>query len=246
MHPDDRWPDYDLPFIRRRYNRVAGYFVFFEWLFLLPPGIRRKAVVGLELKRGDRVLEIGCGTGRNLPLLREAVGSEGQIIGVDLSEGMLAEAQSLCDRKKWNNIMLIRTDAADYTSPYSVDAVIFSLSYATMPHHHDVLRHAWKQLRPGGYLVIVDARVPPGLRGKLLFPFAVWIMKRTVLGNPYIRPWEELRELTGELEMREFLMSSYYICRGRKPPSNDAESAGEALSASTSTAASGQWKVPFL
>ena len=89
--------DYDLSFIRQRYNQIARFFVFFEWLFLLPPGIRRKAVDRLELKRGERVLEVGCGTGRNLALLREAVGPEGHVYGVDLSDGMLAEAQRLCD-----------------------------------------------------------------------------------------------------------------------------------------------------
>lgn len=216
MEPTTKWVDLDLSFIRRRYNRIAGFFVFFEWLFLLPPGIRRKAVRQLELKRGDRVLEIGCGTGRNLALLRDAVGSEGCIYGVDLSEGMLEKAETRCARRNWDNVRLVRSDAAEYTAPDPVDGVLFSLSYATLPHHREVLRHAWNQLRAGKYLVIMDAKVPPGLLGSLLLPYSVWIMKRTVLGNPFIRPWDELRELTGDFEMREMLWGCYYICRGRK------------------------------
>lgn len=212
-----QWIDFDLPFIRQRYNRIARFFVFFEWLFLLPPGIRRKAMNRLELKFGDRVLEVGCGTGRNLSLLCEAVGTAGHVYGVDLSEGMLAKAQELCVRQKRNNVTLIRSDAAEYNVPEPMDGVLFSLSYNTMPHHREVLRYAWEQLRPGGYLVIMDAKVPPGIRGKLLLPYSVWVMKRTVLGNPYIRPWEELGELTENFEMEEFLLGSYYICRGRKP-----------------------------
>jgi SAM-dependent methyltransferase len=43
----------------------------------------------LKLRKGDRVLEVGCGTGRNFPFPRDAVGSKGRIYGVDLSEGML-------------------------------------------------------------------------------------------------------------------------------------------------------------
>src|SRR3989454_3024718 len=87
------WIDYEPSFIRHRYNRIAGFFRLFELLFLLPPGIRRKAVRRLQLKPGDSVLEIGCGTGRNLPFLREAVGPEGHIFGVDLSEGMLSRSE---------------------------------------------------------------------------------------------------------------------------------------------------------
>src|SRR4030095_10850428 len=88
-----KWTDFDPSFIRHRYNRIASFFPFFEWLFLLPPGIRKKAVERLQLLPGNRVLEIGCGTGRNLKLLRQAVGPEGHVYGVDSSEGMLHTAK---------------------------------------------------------------------------------------------------------------------------------------------------------
>jgi hypothetical protein len=42
----------DKAFIRRRYDRIAGFFRLFEWLFLLPPGLRRTAVERLELSPG--------------------------------------------------------------------------------------------------------------------------------------------------------------------------------------------------
>jgi hypothetical protein len=55
-----QWIDFDIPFIRGRYNRVAKSFIFFEWLFLLPTVIRRKTVSRLELKSVDLVLVLGC------------------------------------------------------------------------------------------------------------------------------------------------------------------------------------------
>lgn len=216
MNSIAKWVDYDTPFVRQRYNRLARFFVFFEWLFLLPRSIRSKAVNRLELKSGSRVLEVGCGTGRNLAPLLEAVGAEGRVYGVDLSEGMLAEAKELCAKREWRNVELIRADAGDYVLPEAVDGVIFSLSYAVIPHHRNALRHAWKQLRQGGYLVIMDAKLPSGILGKLLYPFVMWASRLTVLGNPDVRPWDELRELTDEVDNEEAQFGTYYICRGRK------------------------------
>ncbi len=213
-----KWVDYDTPFVRQRYNRLAKFFGFFEWLFLLPPGIRSKAVSRLQLKSGSRVLEVGCGTGKNLAPLIEAIGAEGQVYGVDLSEGMLAEANQLCVQREWRNVKLMRADATDYVLPEAVDGAIFSLSYAVIPHHRDALRHAWKQLRPGGYLVIMDAKLPSGAAGKLLYPLVVWTSRLTVLGNPDVRPWDELRELADDVEYEEAQFGTYYICRARKQP----------------------------
>jgi SAM-dependent methyltransferase len=211
-----RWVNYDAPFVRRRYNRLARFFVFFEWLFLLPPGIRRKAVARMELGAGGRVLEVGCGTGRNLAPLVQAVGAGGQVYGVDLSDGMLAEARELCARSGWHNVTLIRADAAGYSLPEPVDGVIFSLSYAVIPRHREALRRAWEQLRPGGHLVIMDAKLPDGWAGKLLRPFVVWASRLTVLGNPDLRPWDDLRELTDRVDYEEAQFGTYYICRGRR------------------------------
>ena len=130
----------------------------------------------------------------------------------------MEKARDLRSKHRWENVTLIRSDAINYTVAEKVDAVLFSLSYATMPHHKEVLQHAWDQLEEGKNLVIMDARLPTGIPGKVLLPYSLWIMKRTVLGNPLIRPWDELSELTPEFTMEEFLFGTYYICRGRKQP----------------------------
>jgi ubiquinone/menaquinone biosynthesis C-methylase UbiE len=211
-----QWADYDLDFIRRRYDRIAGLIVPFEWLLFMPTAFRRIAVDRIGLQPGARVLEIGCGTGRNLPFLREAVGPNGQVYGVDFSPGMLARARGLVARGGWTNIHLTESDAADYRTPEPLDGVMFGLSYNTMPHHRVVLARALELLKPGGRLVIMDAKLPPGFGGKMVLPFSIWLMKWTVLGNPHIRPWEHLAPLVDGFEMEEFLFGSYYVCRGTK------------------------------
>ena len=113
--------------------------------------------------------------------------------------------------------MLIEANAANYASQELFDGVFFSFSYNVMPHHRSVLRQVWKQLRPGGRLVIMDARLPPGLFGKLIRPFATWLMKQTLLGNPLIRPWQYHAALVDDFQMEDFRFGSYYICCGTKP-----------------------------
>ena len=214
---DREWPIYDHDIICQRYNRIAAFTPFFEYAFFMPSGLRKRAVDQLKLRQGDRVLEVGCGTGRNFPFLRDPVGPEGRIYGVDLSEGMLRRARKLCHRRQWTNVVLIEADAANYASQELFDGVLFSFSYNVMPHHRSVLRQVWKLLRPGGRLVIMDARPPPGLFGKLILPFAIWLMKRTLLGNPLIRPWQYHAELVENFHMEDFRFRSYYICCGTKP-----------------------------
>jgi demethylmenaquinone methyltransferase/2-methoxy-6-polyprenyl-1,4-benzoquinol methylase len=211
------WSICNHDLICQRYNRIAALIPFFEYALFMPSGLRKRAVDQLKLRRGDRVLEVGCGTGRNFRFLRDAVGPEGGIYGIDLSEGMLRRARKLCQRRRWTNFVLIEADAADYANRELFDGVLFSFSYNVMPHHSSVLRQVWKQLRPGGRLVIVDARLPPGLLGKLIRPFAIWLMKHTLLGNPLIRPWQYHAALVDDFHMEDFRFSSYYISCGTKP-----------------------------
>jgi ubiquinone/menaquinone biosynthesis C-methylase UbiE len=219
------WVDCDYYTVRNRYDRIAKYIPLFDRVLFLPRDSRRNAVARLDLRPGDNVLDVGCGTGRSLRYLRQAVGPTGRVYGVDISRGMLRQARKGRAANRWDNVELSECDAAEFTAPTPLNGVLFSLSYNTMPHHRAVLRNAWDQLLPGGRLVIMDAKVPPGLSGKLVLPFSLWLMKHTMLGNPLIHPWEELAALTDDIEMTQRLLQSYYICCGVKPVSASSEAA---------------------
>ena len=207
---------YPSEFVRRRYDQLAPWYRVFEWILWLPRGIRRRAVRKLQLRPGDTVLEVGCGTGRNLPYLEATVGRTGHVFGVDLSEKMLSRARTLCERRGWTNVTLVRMDALDYRTPRSLDAVLFSLSYSVMENRKRILNHVWSQLRAGGRVVIVDGKTMPGIIGRLLHPLLVLEMKATVLGDPDHSASEDLGALTNDLHVEEALAGAYFICRGRK------------------------------
>src|SRR5215470_6264836 len=95
-----------------QYDRVAPFYRVLSPLFLINPLLRRRAVRAMALRPGDRVLEVGVGSGRNLPYLLDAVGPDGSVTGVDLSPGMLAEARKLLARRGAANVRLIEADAS--------------------------------------------------------------------------------------------------------------------------------------
>jgi len=225
-----QWVDCDRKTVRRRYDRLATLIPVFDRILFLPTDARKKAVDCLDLNDGDCVLDVGCGTGRSLGHLHDAVGPTGRVYGIDISPGMLRQAQKSCDANHWDNVALMESDAADFTAPAPLNGVLFSLSYTTMPDHRAVLRKAWEQLVPGGRLVIMDAKVPPGLSGKLVLPFGLWLMKHTMLGNPLIHPWEELAVLTEDWEMSQRRFNSYYVCCGIKRGGRASHAADRALS----------------
>ena len=210
---DKSWVDCDRATVKRRYDRLAKFIPLFDRLLFLPPGLRRSAVEHLRLHAGERALEIGCGTGIALAYLSDTVGPGGRAHGVDLSPGMLQRARTRCASERRRNVALYECDATDFVAPEPLDGVLFCL-----PHHRAVLRRAWKALRPGGRLVIMDGRLPSGRFAKWLLPFSVWLMKHTMLGNPLIQPWRELAALCDDVQMRKYLFGSYYICRAVKPP----------------------------
>jgi ubiquinone/menaquinone biosynthesis C-methylase UbiE len=207
-----QWVDCDRYTVSRRYDRLATYIPLFDRILFLPKDSRRKAVDRLGLRAGDRVLDVGCGTGRSLGYLHKAVGPTGRVYGIDISAGMLRKAQKSCDANGWDNVELMQCDAAAFTAPMPLDGVLFSLSYNAMPDHRAVLRRAWDQLVPGGRLVIMDAKVGRQIRVAVQSV----LMKHTMLGNPLIHPWEELASLTEHWDMSQQRFSSYYVCCGIK------------------------------
>ena len=92
---------------------------------------RMRAVQALGLRPGDSVVDIACGTGLNFSLIEQVIGPEGRIVGVDLTDAMLAQAQHRIETNGWSNISLVQADAAEFDFPTEVDAILstYALSH---------------------------------------------------------------------------------------------------------------------
>jgi demethylmenaquinone methyltransferase/2-methoxy-6-polyprenyl-1,4-benzoquinol methylase len=138
-----------------RYNLTANLYYLIglrEWHY------RQRAVDALQLKKGDVVVELGCGTGLNFPLLQRIIGPEGRIIGVDLTDRMLEQANKRVSRHGWNNVELVLADAASFAFPTGVNGILSTFALTLMTGYDRIIRTGRDSLAPGGRLAIRTIR----------------------------------------------------------------------------------------
>jgi ubiquinone/menaquinone biosynthesis C-methylase UbiE len=152
---------------RRSYDRMSS---FYDWMAgssewkLTQAGLKM-----LDPQEGQRILEIGCGTGRALKHLSNEVGAKGEAVGLDLSGGMLGVAAHRLSRNHmFNNYLLVQADGSNPPFPklfFDTIFMSFTLELFDTPELPDLLERCRRLLKPDGRLQVVSlARPhPPGL-----------------------------------------------------------------------------------
>lgn len=138
--------------------------------------VRERAADALALDPGDAVLDLGCGTGAAFPALREGVGPDGLVVGVDLTGPMLARARDRAAR--WDNVHVVRGDAAraPVVPVGAFDAVHAAFLTGLLDDPAGAVADWLDLLAPGGRLVLVDGTPNPdaGPLSRGLFRALVW------------------------------------------------------------------------
>jgi phosphatidylethanolamine/phosphatidyl-N-methylethanolamine N-methyltransferase len=133
----------------RRYARI------YDAVFgpVLQPG-RRALLEALKLKPGDRVLEVGVGTGLSLPLYPASV----RITGIDVSREMLEKARERVARRRLENVeALLEMDAEEMTLPSaSFDKVVAMYVVSVVARPARLLQELHRVCRPDGEIFIVN------------------------------------------------------------------------------------------
>ncbi len=182
---------------------------FREWTY------RKKAVKALNLQRGDTVVEIGCGTGLNFSLLRQTIGPEGKIIGVDLTDAMLAQARKRVEENGWSNVELINSDATSFQFPTGVDGIISTFAITLVPEFDKVIQNGCKALSPGKRWIVLDLKLPTN-RLSWLAPFFLFrpFGVRKELATRH--PWESINKYLKNTSLTELYMGFAYIAAGER------------------------------
>jgi S-adenosylmethionine-diacylgycerolhomoserine-N-methlytransferase len=190
--------------VRHIYDLTRKYFLFG----------RDHALEMLDPASASSILEIGCGTGRNLRKIAMSA-PQAKVHGIDISDEMLKSAK--CKTASLKNVRLRQADATrldlkQLFGKQGYDAVLMSYSLSMVPDWEMALANAIQAVAPGGRLVIVDFGRFEGY-GRL-GPMIV-----QALGNADAPPLPDLRgavtwAITGQVHLRASFGQSkggYYV-----------------------------------
>jgi demethylmenaquinone methyltransferase/2-methoxy-6-polyprenyl-1,4-benzoquinol methylase len=177
---------------------------------------RRAVVEALPLRRGQVVVDVGCGTGLCCGLLREQVGQEGEVVGIEESPEMAAVARENIAREGWDNVTVIQAPAEYAEIERAVDAALFCAVHDIL-QSSQALKNIVTTLRPGAWVAAGG--------GKWAAPMMVALNSMvSVLHAPYVRsfdgfdrPWQQLEQMVEDVQVRELAFGTGYVMSGRTP-----------------------------
>ena len=151
-------------YYRDEFGRLAGLYDFgvknaFRWIGG-EIGFRCGIVEAADVRPGQSVLDVACGTGTLLALLAACTGPDGRAVGIDMSEEMLEKGRN---KVKMSQVEFIHANAEDLPfEDESFDRVTASLAIHEMNRagRANALAEMHRVLKPGGFCVIADMRKP--------------------------------------------------------------------------------------
>jgi len=184
-------------FVTRVYEKLASSYDFIFGPSLHP--CRVQAILLLGIKPGDRVLEVGVGTGINAGLYPR----DCAVTGIDLSGSMLEKARDRVARKGVRNVRLLEMDAADLKfADETFDIVYAPYLISVVPDPVGVAREMRRVCRRGGRIVFLNHfRSPNPVLAwfeRVISPFTVHIGFKSDLDLPAFVAQAELRPLSIE------------------------------------------------
>lgn len=179
--------------------------------------IRTRTIARLQLRPGDVVLDVGCGTGLSLPLLQSEVGPTGQVFGFDQSPDMLTQARARIDAEGWRHVRVFESSAQTLQLPCPVDALLFHYTHDILRSHKAVAQLlAWA--KPNARVAIAGIKYFPAW----LAPLNLWVYLKNYGYNgapgDLWSPWDRIAPHLDAFAMTATQWGMGYIASGRVRP----------------------------
>ncbi|OCL03753.1 S-adenosyl-L-methionine-dependent methyltransferase [Glonium stellatum] len=166
------------------------------------PSFAGTFVSHLSIQPGQHVLDLACGTGLVSFLAANIVGPSGSVVGVDVSEGMLAQAIARKEREKakfpqlqFHNHDVLDLDSLESLEKESFDFITLASAFVLFPDPKAALKHWLRYLKPGG-IIALDVTHPQNLAfGNVIERVA----NRMRVSIPYYRQWVKSEDSLKEI-----------------------------------------------
>jgi phosphatidylethanolamine/phosphatidyl-N-methylethanolamine N-methyltransferase len=184
-------------FVARVYENIAWFYD-----FTFGPALhagRMQAIQRMGIKRGDRVLEVGVGTGINAGLYPR----DCAVTGIDLSAPMLEKARERVARKGIRNVRLVEMDAADIKFADSTFDIVYApYLISVVPDPIAVVKEMRRVCRPGGRIIILNhfrsaGRIASTLE-RMIAPFTLYLGFKSDLDLPAFLVQADLQPISIE------------------------------------------------
>jgi ubiquinone/menaquinone biosynthesis C-methylase UbiE len=172
--------------------------------------IRADTIHKLGLQRGDRVLDVACGTGLSLHALREAVGAEGRVMGIELSPDMIQLARRRVADAGWNNVILQESSIESADIRGTFDAVLFHFTHDVM-RSPAALQRIFAATRAGGRIACAGMKYTPWWMAPVNLVVRAKARPYMTTLEGLATPWDLVLPYLDDFEWHAVLFGSGYI-----------------------------------
>lgn len=197
----------------RHLSRLIRPFPNFDFFFIKP--VRQKAVDWLALRPGERVLDLGCGSGGSLPYLVRAVGETGTVTGVDISPQSCRNARRRVAVNGWRNVEILEGPAQDVILKGHYDGALMFAAPDVFASEA-ALRNVLPCLRDNARVVFFGARLSDTGLGRILNPLLRGAFARLSPATPMLdgEPWALLAKDLNGLRVESFCFGAMFLAGG--------------------------------
>lgn len=152
---------------------------------------RKDVMERMQVEKGAKALDVCCGTGDWSVSLSEAVGEEGEVVGLDFSQNMLSVAEEKREKLNLSQLKLVHGNAMELPFPDNTfDYVTIGFGLRNVPDYMTVLKEMHRVVKPNGKVVCLETSQPEIIGFKQLY-FLYFRFVMPLFGKLFAKSYDE-------------------------------------------------------